>query len=120
MMSGGPYCRQPLEKQKIQSRRFAKEAGQQSVDLTAVLGLVVKPRRQRRSQLLLEFFRRRDAAVFDGPSDTPIVEPPTKSTICRSSASRATRSPSNVSNRIASSRFGASASPSTVASRSSR
>src|SRR5712671_1061895 len=43
--------------------------------MPTVVGLMVEPVRQRRRQLLLEFFRRRDAAVFDRPSDAAIIKP---------------------------------------------
>src|SRR6267154_1845094 len=39
------------------------------------MGLVIEPVRQRRRQLLLEFLRRRDAAIFDRACDAPVVEP---------------------------------------------
>ena len=41
--------------------------------MPTVVGLMVEPVRQRRRQLLLEFFRRRDAAVFDRPGDAAII-----------------------------------------------
>jgi hypothetical protein len=47
VISGGRFCRQPLENQQIQFRRFADEAGQQSLDLPAVVGLVIEPVRLR-------------------------------------------------------------------------
>ena len=73
--SGHRFGRQPLENKQIEFRCRADEACQQRVDLAAVVGLVVEPMRQRRGQLLLELFRRRNAAVLDGPLDTPVVEP---------------------------------------------
>ena len=38
MISAGRPCRQPLEKQQIEFRRLADQAGQQGVDLAAVVG----------------------------------------------------------------------------------
>jgi len=73
-MSGG-FGRQPLEIQQIEFRRFADQTGQQRMDLAAVVGLVVEPVRQRRGQLLLELFRRRDAAVLDRSRNARIIEP---------------------------------------------
>ena len=58
MISGGRFCRQPLEIQQIELRRLADEAGQQTVDLAPVVGLVIEPVRQRGRQLLLELLRR--------------------------------------------------------------
>src|SRR5450759_3838839 len=43
VMSGGRLCRQPLENQEIECRRFADKAGQQGVDLAPVVGLVIEP-----------------------------------------------------------------------------
>ena len=73
--SASRFCRQPLEIQQIGFRRLTDEAGQQGVDLPAVVGLVIEPVRQRRRQLLLEFVRGGDAAVFDGAFDAPVVQP---------------------------------------------
>jgi hypothetical protein len=39
-------------------RRFTGQRGQQGVDLSRVMGLVVEPMRRRRRKLLLEFLRR--------------------------------------------------------------
>src|SRR5579863_6393414 len=49
------------------------------MDLSAVVGLVIEPMRQRRGQLLLELLRRGNAAVFDGPRDARFVEAVNKS-----------------------------------------
>jgi hypothetical protein len=106
------FCRQPLENQQIEFRRLADQAGQQGMDLAAVVGLVIEPVRQRRGQLLLELLGRGDAAVFDRSRDAPVIEPVHKiDDPPVLPASRAARSSANVSNRIASSRFGASPSP---------
>jgi hypothetical protein len=98
VISAGRPCRQPLEKQQIEFRRLADQAGQQGVDLAAVVGLVIEPVRQRRGQRLLELLRRRDAAYLIVAAMRPSSSPSTKSTIRRSSASRAARSSSKVSN----------------------
>lgn len=68
-MSGGRFGRQTLEKQQIEFRCLADKAGQQSMDLPTMVGLVIEPMRQGRSHLLLEFLRRGDAAVFDRSGD---------------------------------------------------
>jgi hypothetical protein len=67
VMSGSGFAGKSLEKQQIELRRFAGKAGQQGMDLPAVVGLVIEPVRQCRGQLLLELFRRRDPAVFGLP-----------------------------------------------------
>ena len=74
MISGRRFRRQPLEKQEIEFRRLADEAGQQRMDLAAVVGLVIKPVRQRRRQRLLEFLRRGDPAIPDGSGDPVVIE----------------------------------------------
>src|ERR1700720_3631572 len=71
VISGGGSGRHPLKIQQIEFRRLADEAGQQGVNLPAVVGLVIEPVRQRRGQLLLELIRRGDAAVSNGPGDAP-------------------------------------------------
>jgi hypothetical protein len=43
VISGGRFCRQPLENQEIEWRRFADEAGQQRMGLPAVVGVVIEP-----------------------------------------------------------------------------
>jgi hypothetical protein len=43
VISGGRFCRQPLENQQIEFRRLADDARQQRVDLAAVVGLVIEP-----------------------------------------------------------------------------
>jgi hypothetical protein len=64
-----------LEKQQVQLRRLTNQAGQDRMDLAAVMGLVVEPVRQRRCQFLLELLRRGDAAIFDRPRDPRLVQP---------------------------------------------
>jgi hypothetical protein len=45
-MSGGRTCREPLEKQQVEIRRTADKAGQQGMDLPAMVGLVIEPMRR--------------------------------------------------------------------------
>jgi hypothetical protein len=44
------------------------------MDLSAVMGLVIEPVRQRRLQLLFELLRRSDAAVLDGRGNARLVK----------------------------------------------
>jgi hypothetical protein len=81
------------------------------MDLAAVMGLVIEPMRQRRGQLGFELLGRGDAAVLDRSREIGLIEaideiddPPVLG-LARAFSS------SNVSNRIASSRSGASPSP---------
>ena len=55
--SGGGFGGQTLEKQQVELRRLTDQAGQDRMDLAAVMGLVVEPMRQRRRQFLLDFLR---------------------------------------------------------------
>jgi hypothetical protein len=48
--SSGGFCRQPLEIQQVEFRRLADQARQQGMNVTAVVGLVIEPMGQRRSQ----------------------------------------------------------------------
>jgi hypothetical protein len=75
LKSGGRYRRQPLEIQQVECRRLTGDTGQQGMDLSAVVGLVVEPVRQRGRQLLLDLLGRRNAAVFDGAFDAGLVQP---------------------------------------------
>ena len=69
VISGGREGRQPLENEEIKLRRLADQAGQYRMDLSAVVGLVIEPVRQRRGHLLLELLRRGDAAISDRAGD---------------------------------------------------
>ena len=50
-------CGRALEDQQIEFGCLAHQAGQHGVYLSAVMGLVIEPMRQRRCQLLLELLR---------------------------------------------------------------
>jgi hypothetical protein len=60
---------------EVERRRVAAEAGQDGVNLTAMMRLVIEDVQQRRCERLLEFLRGRGTAIPKPPRKRRLVQP---------------------------------------------